>query len=410
MPSAECAPTLPSLHELTKAGKTKWKAIVDKLLEALIDGTDSHFALLRLQRGIRTLVLENFAQSDVTEEVPALNASEFSIPKKKKAAQWVPNPLRTWGTVSYKEGAAGQCKTGRCSPAEIAFLRWIRQKAWFPIALNEETIGLVVLLRGNETPYRHEDIGDIWFVAQRFISRCILGSVHQRFTAISDALNILATQPKNLAGLMHGICHCLVSHTDFGWDRVWIFEEDSRDRGSFKCIASHGHFSRKGHDLAATSLQERFGGSVNEEIAWTVARPSRDPLYVKCAHRNSRCIFRVPDNECAKLFTAFDASKGNGRLLKRVSRNEPFSATMTEFRKAVRKATDHGPELYEAEKELFYLPLLIGNHRHLVFLSQVYGKRPKATVVASTVLIQRLAKVIFEWKQGSLTQKGFVLP
>src|SRR5437868_6963759 len=110
-----------------------WKRVVEKLLRALIDGTDSHFAMLRFQRGRHALMLEAYACATPSSDVPMLDDESFAIPKRKSDSHWVGDPLHTWGITSYSRGARQGCDLSRCAPAEKAFVAWVKQKAWFPI-------------------------------------------------------------------------------------------------------------------------------------------------------------------------------------------------------------------------------------------------------------------------------------
>lgn len=257
---------------------------VSHLLTQLSEYSKSSVVVLRtISADIRKLELMAFAYG---QDAPPIG-SGMEIPLQKSFEAWgTDDPASAWGfgTLTEDDKACGNKTCGDYfSENEQDFIAWIRQKAWFPLESNGESL-VLVLLRGDDRKYTRDEVISSWMYAQSIICHQSAVDSEKRFMSSLQATELVPTLAKSLPDAAQLVTHALASGRGMGWNRVWIFRADQQASADYRtCVAAIGELRKPDWGKSARRIAES-SETLSDELSHALRSRSwkTDSMHATC--------------------------------------------------------------------------------------------------------------------------------
>jgi hypothetical protein len=373
------------------------------LLDMIVEPSGSDYVLFRMEvpgqpNDIPMLRLEAFAAAP---NAPPVDTEFFTIPIEKETVCWAEHPLRSWGRTSFPEGALEQSENCKYNFGEQQFLRLVKHKASFPIALCDNRLGVLILLSGGEiSPYTNDRMIAWWTIAQLYLSRRSGDDLHAGLVQAVQCLPLVVSA-HDMQTVLQMFCHCLASAKGLQNNRVWLLKElDNEQR--FECVACLGEANIERWRDASTSAQRDFRRLTHELSAVAMNGDTADSLWSVCAGSESLVVDLYSDEIIAGP--------------SRVSEQHDFAQSLLEavpakacerFQDAIKVRLESRDTSMTRESSLLWYPLVLAGTRYVIILGSAYtGQKGPATSVLVPVLTEMFNHVAESSRDTELSSRA----
>ena len=232
---------------------------------------------------------------------------------------------------------------------------------WFPVVLGSGRTNFIVMIRQAGTGFQDQEVQELWYASQRFLSSRLGDSIHERFTAMARTLNLLIEADDN-PRLLHSACHYAVSPLFLAWDRFWLFAQDRNRPVSFTCIAAHGSL-RTGESVSCgRASSDDDDENRRREISDALSRLSDNDLAVLCAGK-APAHFEVMIEAICEFYN--HPRRGTVTACALVCLDKDKKNLRNVLMDAVRKCCKEQHRRYQSDSHLYCVPVRIGGRLHL---------------------------------------------
>jgi hypothetical protein len=308
----------------------------------------------------------------------------------------VEDPCGTWGRCSLTKKPCTSADD-YFTDSEQRFIKWAKEKAWFPLQ-TETGLVLLVLLRGDDRPYEMPEVLSSWLFAQARVSYGLRpAQPHQAFCDSLAAVSRLTSQDvRDEDHFLQSVLHCITSDRGFRWNRSWVFDVDHREGSvTLRCRAAIGELNKErwGNAIAFGSLPDN---ALNKELDYPIRFDGykRDELYRRCV-ADRQISLSISDQQAQLIL---EHQSGLPESVQRLAAPIPEEVS-TSFIDQIMAHVAHAE--FQPDSDLHALLVPSGQKDLLFLFSELYtGETP--SILLTTLFLNHAVRVMSAtlWDEG----------